>query len=79
MAQANTPSVSRIQFSPCTGFGGEGRAASLVDAKGNTVGTGYGATDDEAVAEALMDAGLSIGEAYDAVESVQRSAAIVRA
>ncbi len=79
MAQANTPQVSRIRLSPCTGFGGEGRNACLVNAAGDAIGSGAGATDDEAVAEALMDAGLSLGEAYDVVDTVIRAARIERA
>lgn len=70
--------ITRIDFRPCTGFGGEGRSATLGTADGKQLGIGFGATDDEAVAEALMDSGLSMGEAYDAVGDVMRNAAQVR-
>lgn len=64
-AKINVYSIMKIQFAPCTGFGDEGRSATLFDINYSVVGTGYGSTDDEAVIEALMDAGLSFDEAFD--------------
>jgi hypothetical protein len=65
-AQANMLAVlDRVQFAPCDGFGDEGRSATLLDAAGECIGGGYGATDDEAVLEALVDAGLSFDAAFD--------------
>lgn len=66
--------AARISFTPCTGFGDEGRAATLFDATGEVIGTGYGATDDEAVVEALMDAGMTFDAAFDARAAVMAAA-----
>jgi len=51
--------VRLIEFVPCTGFGLVGRSANLLDPRGNSLGVGYGVTDEEAVLEALMASGLS--------------------
>lgn len=57
--------VDRIEFTPCTGYGAYGRCATLYW-KGEEVGSGTGATDDESIIEALMHAGLTYGQASDA-------------
>lgn len=65
-----------IDFYPCTGFGSEGRTASLnINGK---ISTGHGATDEEAVLEALIDSGLSFDAAFDRVGATLADATINR-
>lgn len=73
----NTAKIDRIEFYPCSGFGTQGRSAALY-AGGVEVAVGYGATDDEAVYSALLNAGLSDGQAFDSVGAVLRQSIIVR-
>ena len=71
--QERNVNITKIEFHPCTGFGDVGRSACLyVDQK--DIGIGYGATDDEAVAEALADAGLDA----ELVDAVMRAAVLIR-
>jgi hypothetical protein len=66
--------VKFIEFTPCTGFGAVGRSANLLDGFGGSIGIGYGATDNEAVLEALMASGLSYDHAFDLVgETIKQS------
>jgi hypothetical protein len=70
--------VTNIDFTPCTGFGAAGRSANLIDAKGNSIGVGYGATDEEAVLEALVASGLSFDQSFDLVSETIKNAYICR-
>lgn len=65
--------ITKIEFHPCSGFGDAGRSACLY-ADGKDIGIGFGATDDEAVAEALADAGLDA----ELADAVMRAAALTR-
>lgn len=65
--------ITKIEFHACSGFGDSGRSACLYVGD-KDVGIGYGATDDEAVAEALADAGLDA----ELADSVMRAAAMTR-
>lgn len=64
-AHVDVLAVRTLQFAPCDGFGDAGRSATLFNAAGEVVGAGYGETDDEAVIEALTDAGMSWDAAFD--------------
>jgi len=70
--------VRLIEFVPCTGFGLVGRSANLLDPRGNSLGVGYGVTDEEAVLEALMASGLSYDHAFDLVGETIKQAQIYR-
>ena len=56
---------NELKFAPCDGFGDAGRSATLLSDAGECIGIGYGETDDEAVIEALVDAGLSWDDAFE--------------
>lgn len=66
-----------ISFAPCTGFGDEGRSCTLTNEDGAFVGIGYGATDEEAVCEALMDSGLTFNVAFDKVGETINNAVFI--
>lgn len=53
-----------IEFSPCTGFGANGVTAVLSHC-GKAWGMGHGSTEDEAVLEAMIDAGVEYNKAFD--------------
>jgi hypothetical protein len=57
--------ITKIEYSPCAGFGAHGRTASLYSGA-VCVGAGHGATDAEAVTEALAAAGMNYDDAADA-------------
>lgn len=66
-----------IRFAPCTGFGEEGRTATLYNEAGEWVAMGCGATDEESVCEALMDSGMSFDEAFDNFAKVIKNARFI--
>lgn len=68
--------IKAIDFYPCSGFGSQGRSAALYIEGGVLLGIGYGATDEEAVLEALEAAGVAY--AFDMVGETIKNAAIYR-
>lgn len=71
--------IQTIHFAPCDGFGTEGRSATLMVSEFDSIGLGYGETDDEAVTEALIDSGLTFDQAFEARAALMASAKQVRA
>lgn len=53
-----------LEFSPCDGFGQSGRTVTLFHC-GAVYGSGHGGTDDEAVLEAMLNAGVDFTTALD--------------
>lgn len=71
----NPQAITVIEFRPCTGFGTVGRSASLSIGR-EEVSIGYGATDDEAITEALANWGVPHAE--DWAGAVKKNARIYR-
>ena len=63
-----------IEFNPCEGFGSEGRSATIWHIGSESWGFGVGATDEEAVLEAMLDAGVSFEVACDECDALIKSA-----
>jgi hypothetical protein len=70
--------IKTVYFSPCEGFGTEGRTASIYDASHKHLGDGHGETDSEAVVEALVAAGLDFDKAFDLHFDILKTAALRR-
>ena len=67
---SDLPASYTIEFTPCTGFGTIGRTASLRDTDNETIDCGHGATDEEAVLQALLGMGHDFDTAFDCVSTV---------
>ena len=69
--------MNKIVFTPCSGFGSQGRTACIQFQDGREF-SGHGETDEEAVLEALINSGLSFSRAFDQFDTVLREAAVSR-
>jgi hypothetical protein len=63
-----------IEFNPCEGFGSYGRSATIWHIGFESWGFGVGGTDEEAVLEAMLDAGVSFEVACDECDALIKSA-----
>jgi hypothetical protein len=65
-----------IEFSGCTGFGDVGRTCAIVLPTGDKVGYGNGASDADALIDALCFEGWTFDRAFDQAPAILKSATV---